>query len=51
MVATSFGLLGVIDDYLKIKRNNSRGISIMGENYFSNYAFNNCCIVINEIWR
>jgi len=26
MVATSFGLLGVIDDYLKIKRNNSRGI-------------------------
>ena len=27
MVATSFGLLGAIDDYLKIKRNNSRGIS------------------------
>ena len=27
MVATSFGLLGFIDDYLKIKRNNSRGIS------------------------
>ena len=27
IVATSFGLLGAIDDYLKIKRNNSRGIS------------------------
>ena len=27
MVATSFGLLGFADDYLKIKRNNSRGIS------------------------
>jgi phospho-N-acetylmuramoyl-pentapeptide-transferase len=27
MVATSFGLLGAIDDYLKIKHNNSRGIS------------------------
>ena len=27
MVATSFGLLGAIDDYLKVKRNNSRGIS------------------------
>tara|TARA_B100000427_G_scaffold105827_1_gene87800 strand:- start:42 stop:1127 length:1086 start_codon:yes stop_codon:yes gene_type:complete len=27
MVATSFGLLGFLDDYLKIKRNNSRGIS------------------------
>ena len=27
MVATSFGLLGATDDYLKIKRNNSRGIS------------------------
>ncbi len=27
MVVTSFGLLGAIDDYLKIKRNNSRGIS------------------------
>ena len=27
MVATSFGSLGAIDDYLKIKRNNSRGIS------------------------
>jgi len=27
MVATSFGLLGAIDDYLKIKRNNSRGLS------------------------
>ena len=27
MVATSFGLLGAMDDYLKIKRNNSRGIS------------------------
>ena len=27
MVATSFGLLGAIDDYLKIKRNNSRGIT------------------------
>jgi len=26
MVATSFGLLGAIDDYLKIKHNNSRGI-------------------------
>ena len=26
-VATSFGLLGAIDDYLKIKRNNSKGIS------------------------
>ena len=26
-VATSFGLLGAVDDYLKIKRNNSRGIS------------------------
>jgi len=26
-VATSFGLLGAMDDYLKIKRNNSRGIS------------------------
>ena len=26
-VATSFGLLGAIDDYLKIKYNNSRGIS------------------------
>ena len=26
-VATSFGLLGFIDDYLKIKRQNSRGIS------------------------
>ena len=26
-VATSFGLLGVFDDYLKIKRNNSNGIS------------------------
>ena len=27
MVATTFGLLGAIDDYLKIKRNNSKGIS------------------------
>ena len=27
MVATSFGLLGAIDDYLKIIHNNSRGIS------------------------
>jgi len=27
MVATSFGLLGAVDDYLKIKHNNSRGIS------------------------
>ena len=27
MVSTSFGLLGAIDDYLKIKRKNSRGIS------------------------
>ena len=27
MVATSFGLLGAIDDYLKIKHSNSRGIS------------------------
>jgi len=27
MVATSFGMLGAIDDYLKIKHNNSRGIS------------------------
>jgi len=27
MVATSFGLLGFVDDYLKIKRNNSRGLS------------------------
>ena len=26
-VATSFGLLGATDDYLKIKRNNSRGLS------------------------
>ncbi len=27
MVVTSFGLLGAVDDYLKIKRNNSNGIS------------------------
>tara|TARA_B110000438_G_scaffold209299_1_gene201174 strand:+ start:555 stop:1640 length:1086 start_codon:yes stop_codon:yes gene_type:complete len=27
MVTTTFGLLGAIDDYLKIKHNNSRGIS------------------------
>jgi len=27
MVSTSFGLLGALDDYLKIKHNNSRGIS------------------------
>ena len=27
MVVTSFGLLGAMDDYLKIKHNNSRGIS------------------------
>ena len=27
MVVTSFGLLGAIDDYLKIKHNNSKGIS------------------------
>ena len=27
MVATGFGLLGVVDDYLKIKHSNSRGIS------------------------
>jgi len=27
IVATSFGLLGAVDDYLKIKYNNSRGIS------------------------
>ena len=27
VVATSFGLLGAIDDYLKIKRNNSKGIT------------------------
>ena len=27
MVATSFGLLGAVDDYLKIKHKNSRGIS------------------------
>ena len=26
-VATSFGMLGAVDDYLKIKHNNSRGIS------------------------
>ena len=29
MVATSFGLLGAIDDYLKIKHSNSSGISSM----------------------
>ena len=38
MVATSFGLLGAIDDYLKIKHNNSRGISstlkIFGKLFF-----------------
>ena len=28
MVATSFGALGAIDDYLKIKRSNSKGISL-----------------------
>jgi len=28
MVATSFGALGAIDDYLKIKRRNSKGISL-----------------------
>jgi phospho-N-acetylmuramoyl-pentapeptide-transferase len=27
MVATSFGLLGAVDDYLKIKQKNSRGLS------------------------
>jgi len=27
MVGTSFGLLGAVDDYLKVKRNNSKGIS------------------------
>jgi len=27
MVATSFGLLGAVDDYLKVKRKNSKGIS------------------------
>ena len=27
MVATSFGLLGAVDDYLKIKHNNSKGLS------------------------
>ena len=27
MVATSFGVLGAADDYLKIRQNNSRGIS------------------------
>ena len=27
IVATSFGLLGAVDDYLKIKHNNSRGLS------------------------
>ena len=27
MVATSFGLVGAVDDYLKIKNKNSRGIS------------------------
>ena len=27
VVATSFGLLGAVDDYLKIKHNNSKGIS------------------------
>jgi len=27
MIATSFGLLGFVDDYLKIKHSNSRGIS------------------------
>ena len=27
MVSTSFGLLGAVDDYLKIKHNNSKGIS------------------------
>ena len=27
MVATSFGVLGALDDYLKIKHSNSRGIS------------------------
>ncbi len=27
MVSTSFGVLGAIDDYIKIKQNNSRGIS------------------------
>ena len=27
MVVTSFGLLGAVDDYLKIKRSNSRGMS------------------------
>ena len=26
-VATSFGMLGAVDDYLKIKHNNSRGIT------------------------
>jgi len=29
MVATSFGLLGATDDYLKIKHNNSRGLSFI----------------------
>jgi len=27
MVVTSFGVLGAVDDYLKIKRNNSKGVS------------------------
>ena len=33
-VATSFGLLGAIDDYLKIKHNNSRGISSVMKIFF-----------------
>ena len=49
MVATTFGLLGATDDYLKIKRNNSKGISSGMKNYFTNFAFNNCCIIINKI--
>ena len=37
MVATSFGLLGAIDDYLKIKRNNSRGITSGKKIFFKLY--------------
>ena len=39
--------LGAIDDYLKIKHKNSRGISSVNENYLSNYTFFNCYIIIN----
>ena len=51
MVATSFGLLGALDDYLKIKHNNSVGIS-SGMKIICQIILSLIAIFfINEVWK